>query len=228
MLLLSAASRENFISNKIFSEPGKKGVQTSGGDMSVEGTSTSQLLDLQEKLDDLLGEERRHVNPAVAKFSSIRAALFDRRKELIMRIPYFWLRALIEHPALSLFITDLDSRMLRTLVDVDFAPVRGSTHPNDFELLFTFARNDYFVGEVLTKKFTYSERNGRVVGVQKMCWKDASIGTLIARNEQSGQSGFFRWLSTDTLDISNLGDLIKDEVCPQAIDLFFGTYYMDP
>lgn len=198
--------------------------------MSIEESSATQLLELQEKLDDVLREEERYAGPRLSKFSSIRAALYDRRKELVMRVPYFWLRALIGHPALSLFITDVDSRMLRKLVDIDTAPVHGSKHPNDFELVFTFATNEYFTDEVLVKRFTHSERSGRVVSVQDISWRGTGIEELVARKGRSGysQSGFFRWLASDTLDISNLGDLIREEVCPHAIELFFGTYSVFP
>lgn len=196
--------------------------------MANELDTGSLLLELQEKLDDVKREETRHIGRARDKFAAIREAVYDRRKEVVMNVKYFWFKALINHPAFSLRITDVDSRILRKLVDVDVAPVQGATHPDDFEIVFTFASNDYFKDQCLVKRYSHSDQFGRVVGTHDIKWKGRNGTDLIARRGRGGDclSGFFRWIAADTRDTSSLGDLIKQEVYPHAIELFFGTYSM--
>lgn len=188
----------------------------------------SLLLELQEKLDDVAREETRYIFRGRDKFAAIRDAVYERRKEVVMNVKYFWLKALINHPAFSLLITDVDSRILRKLVDVDVAPVLGATHRDDFEIVFTFASNEYFEDQCLVKRYSHSDQLGRVVGTHNIKWKGSRASDLIARKDRGRDtlSGFFRWITTDTRDTSSLGDLFKQVVYPHAIELFFGTYSM--
>lgn len=184
------------------------------------------LLELQEKLNDVFSQEAHYIGPGRDKFAAIRDAIFERRKELVKQVNYFWFKALINHPAFSLLITDVDSRILRKLVDVHVAPVHGGNHRDDFEIVFTFDNNEFFEDRCLIKRYSHSDQFGRIVGVHDIKWKGTKAADLVARKGRGADSlsGFFRWIASDTRDSSSLGDLIRHEVYPHAIELFLGTY----
>ncbi|WFD22245.1 histone chaperone [Malassezia equina] len=81
-------------------------------------------------------------------------------------VPEFWLTALKNHVALSELITERDEGALRHLTDVrlryldsnnDAAPGQAQ---QGFQLLFVFAKNEYFTNEVLTKTYFYQDQVG--------------------------------------------------------------------
>lgn len=192
----------------------------------------TDLLDLQDKFDDVAREEHTAIGPAKHKCIAVRDALYDRRKELVMNVNYFWLKVLVNHPALSLLITDIDSRILRKLVDIDvtFAPAEHYRHADDFEIVFTFASNEYFEDASLTKRYTHSDEDGRTVSVHNIRWKDDWEERIFTRKGRTRESlsTFFRWIVEDTRDAADLGELIRREVYPRALELFFGTYAVAP
>lgn len=188
----------------------------------------TSLLELQDKLDDVNRDSEFAIGPAKEKYALVREALYDRRRELVMHVPHFWLKALTTHPALSLLITDVDSRILSKLVDVDVTPVHNRTYLQGFDIVFTFARNEWFEDVSLVKRYNYTDERGRVVGVHPIRWKADKHRAIAAGKgaPAAALSGFFWWIAEDTSDALDLGDLIRQEVHPRALELFFGTYAM--
>ncbi|RLV86711.1 Nucleosome assembly protein 1 [Meyerozyma sp. JA9] len=71
-------------------------------------------------------------------------------------VPGFWLTALENLPTVSETITDRDSDILQSLVDVrmEYLDTPG------FELIFEFADNEYFSNHILTKTYHYQAELG--------------------------------------------------------------------
>ncbi|WFD18658.1 histone chaperone [Malassezia caprae] len=97
-------------------------------------------------------------------------------------VPEFWLTALKNHVALSELITERDEGALRHLTDVrlryldsksDAAPGQAQ---QGFQLLFVFAKNEFFTNEVLTKTYFYQDQ----VGLSGDLVYDHAEGTEIA------------------------------------------------
>ncbi|WFD26374.1 histone chaperone [Malassezia nana] len=81
-------------------------------------------------------------------------------------VPEFWLTALRNHVALSELITERDETALRYLTDVQlrYLDSKGDAAPGQaqqgFQLLFVFAKNEFFTNEVLTKTYFYQDEVG--------------------------------------------------------------------
>lgn len=177
-------------------------------------SSTAALLMLQEQLDDinrdsqLSPRSRPHLSP-------LHLPIFEQRKEVVINIQHFWLKALVSHPAFSHLITTPDAVILRELLDVDVTESpANSTNPEDFHLTFTFAANPNFSEEFLRKEYYHTD-HGRVITQTPIEWSGKN---------QPPKYGFFSWLMSDTLDSNHLGSLIKNDVFPRAIELYLGTY----
>ena len=97
-------------------------------------------------------------------------------------MPEFWLTALKNHVALSELITERDEGALRHLTDVRlrYLDSQGDAAPDQaqqgFQLLFVFAKNEFFTNEVLTKTYFYQDE----VGLSGDLVYDHAEGTEIA------------------------------------------------
>lgn len=97
-------------------------------------------------------------------------------------VPEFWLTALKNHVALSELITERDEGALRHLTDVRlrYLDSQGDAAPDQaqqgFQLLFVFAKNEFFTNEVLTKTYFYQDE----VGLSGDLVYDHAEGTEIA------------------------------------------------
>eukprot|EP00178_Gracilaria_changii_P027853 TRINITY_DN922_c0_g1_i1.p2 TRINITY_DN922_c0_g1~~TRINITY_DN922_c0_g1_i1.p2 ORF type:complete len:208 (+),score=42.43 TRINITY_DN922_c0_g1_i1:516-1139(+) len=138
------------------------------------------------------------------------SSLYERRRQLTADVAHFWLTVLLSHPAFMLLITADDSKLLRSLRDVHVS----DSSPAQFEIRFEFERNHVFKDQYLRKRYIYSEHTGRVVINDTPTW-------LVDRPPVSG---FCAWLVSDTRDSSLLGELFKQHVYPNAIDLYFGNF----
>lgn len=80
----------------------------------------------------------------------------DAEEEAPSGVPGFWLTALENLPTVSETITDRDSDILQSLVDVrmEYLDTPG------FELIFEFADNEYFSNHILTKTYHYQAELG--------------------------------------------------------------------
>jgi len=191
------------------------------------GDRATALLEVQEQIDDATQQNALYFDQKFGRRRNVLPALYERRTELVMAIPQFWLKALLNHPAFSLLITDRDSKMLRYLVDIRVSSPTPTNHPQDFEITFTFASNEYFKDQCLIKSYTHCDFRGRVVGVHDINWTDADSKLKEIKDARStlSPSGVLEWISKDRYDASQLGELIKNDVYPRAIELYFGTYW---
>lgn len=198
---------------------------------AVEDPATMLAL-VQEKIDEA---QKRQVHmstgmyPMLSSSSPLRE-LYQRRRLVIDKIPTFWLSVLLNHPAFTFLVTSADTRMLHHLTDIDVRPVKHTSHPDDFEVVFAFTANPFFSSASLAKRYVHADENGRVVHVAPIAWKSPPASLLPDSSLDSTDlaAGFFDWLSNDHSDSSHLGELIRDQIFPHAIELYFGTYPLAP
>lgn len=180
--------------------------------------STKELLAVQEQLK-AAGRER---NGPVA-FAKARNALLDRRRELVMGVPHFWLRVLRNHPAFGGLLTEEDCARLQSLVDVEIVKMKMQT--GEFSVEFTFADNDFFGDRVVSKSYTYSDAGGIEVSTSALAWKPG----MEPQGLYSGRgSGFFHWLCMDAHDDRRLAEILRDDIYANAIDLYMGSFVAAP
>ena len=126
-------------------------------------------------------------------------------------------------------ITHRDARILSHLTDLSVIQHDSTRRPHDFTLQFTFSPNPYFDDLCLAKSYTRCDADGRVVSRHDISWTrefHKTIGTKHTHDTSlQDDYGFFHWISTDDRDSSHLGQLIKDDVYPHAIQLYFDSYF---
>ena len=89
----------------------------------------------------------------------------------------FWLKAMVNHPNLSAYISEKDRAILQYLKNITLT--LHEDYGFGVDIVFTFQKNHYFLEEFLTKKFVMSKSNviertsGTIIN-----WKDHMNPTI--------------------------------------------------
>lgn len=83
------------------------------------------------------------------KYNKLRRPFFDKRNEIIKRVPKFWLTAFINHPQISAIIEEEEEDCLQYLNKLEveeFEDIKSG-----YRVKLCFDDNPYFDNDVLTK-----------------------------------------------------------------------------
>ncbi|ORY27440.1 hypothetical protein BCR39DRAFT_538039 [Naematelia encephala] len=157
-------------------------------------------------------------------------------------IDSFWLIALTSHRVISPLISSKsDQHALSFVEHVEL--VQDEEDPRPYEIIFHFKENPYFTNSTLSKKFSLKdefkdkkdgfEDDHLEPGIQKIDWKEGQNLTE-KYPRQSGEDGdfegdigsFFHFF-TEAEDIYGIGQLLQDEILPEAVGFFTGKEGQD-
>lgn len=199
---------------------------TGAATVEIDESRAALLLTIQEKIDDAM----KHLVLVTTSLPMLKSPPFSEhfhsRKQITQKVPGFWLSVLLSHPAFTFLISSADSHILQHLVDIDLRSAEQPSHADDFDVVFTFEPNSFLSSTTLSKRYMHSDTKGRVVGAASIVWKSSPSAIFPDSSLDSFDItfGFFDWLSNDQTDSSHLGELIRDQIFPHAISLYFGTY----
>ncbi|KAA3677298.1 hypothetical protein P879_02785 [Paragonimus westermani] len=207
------------------------------GDM---GAGTNAIIDeieeVQNAIDNLNEQASEEILKVEQKFNKLRQPHFERRSELIAKIPSFWLTAFVNHPQLSDLLTTSDENVLKYLRKVEvqeFEDIKSG-----FQINFHFDKNEWFKNSVLTKEFHLGDTGEPSSKYTKIEWfpgKDltAKSGSGKKNNgeqmkkrafEDQSQDSFFCWFTDESSAFGDeLGEVIKDDLWPNPLQ-----YYLSP
>ena len=139
----------------------------------------------------------------------------QQREKIILTTPQFWLRVLISHPTTGAHITASDCQRLRSLRNIQCVHHQG----NDFDIVFEFGKNDYFGDSQFVKSFRIHQHFGLLVNPISINWKPD-----MKPNLEVEVNSFFNWFQSN-FDHRLFGELFRDEILPNAIPLFHGSWH---
>ncbi len=175
--------------------------------------ASNAFVELEEEFEFL---ERQLIRGEIAK-STYEAKVGEKlaeRERVVATTPHFWLRVLISHPTTGAHITVADCPRLMALKAVKCVPHDGA----DFDIVFRFGENEHFENAELVKTYRNREASGLVVGSVDVQWKDGM------RPAVGESNSFFDWFESST-DERLFGELFRDEVLPNAVRLFHGSWH---
>jgi len=179
----------------------------------------------QNEIDGLNEKASEEILKVEQKYNKLRKPHFEKRNELIKRIPNFWVTAFVNHPQISAILDEEEEECLHYLTKVEveeFDDIKSG-----YRLKFHFDENPFFANDVLTKEFHLgtAEPASTSTGIK---WKDNM--NLLERSE-NGEKGkkrphppprtFFSWF-TDNVDASadDIAEVIKDDMWPNPLQYF--------
>lgn len=165
------------------------------------------------------------------KYNKLRQPFFQKRSELIAKIPNFWVTTFVNHPQVSALLGEEDEEALHYLTRVEVTEFEDIK--SGYRIDFYFDENPYFENKILSKEFHLNESGDPSSKSTEIKWKSGKDLTKRSSQTQNKASrkrqheepeSFFTWF-TDHSDAGadELGEVIKDDIWPNPLQ-----YYLVP
>ncbi|KAM5317025.1 LOW QUALITY PROTEIN: protein SET-like [Glossophaga mutica] len=203
--------------------------------VGAEETSEKEQQEAIEHIDEVQNEivneqASEEILKVEQKYNKLRQPYFQKRSELIAKIPNFGVTTFVNHPQLSALLGEEDEEALHYLTRVEVTEFEDIK--SGYRIDFYFDENPYFENKVLSKEFHLSESGDPSSKSTEIKWKSAK--DLMKRSSQTQNKAsrkrqheepesFFTWF-TDYSDAGadELGEVIKDDI-PNPLQ-----YYLVP
>uniref|UniRef100_A0A8C0M2B7 SET nuclear proto-oncogene n=2 Tax=Canis lupus familiaris TaxID=9615 RepID=A0A8C0M2B7_CANLF len=176
----------------------------------------------QNEIDRLNEQASEEILKVEQKYNKLRQPFFQKRSELIAKIPNFWVTTFVNHPQVSALLGEEDEEALHYLTRVEVTEFEDII--SGYRIDFYFDENPYFENKVLSKEFHLNESgdpSSKSTEIKK--WKSGK--DLMKRSSQTQNKAsrkrqheepesFFTWF-TDHSD--------ADDIWPNPL-----LYYLVP
>ena len=179
---------------------------------------------INEKNYSIFTEASEEILKVEQKYNKLRRPFYDKRNEIIKRIPKFWLTAFVNHPQISVIIDEEEEECLQFLNKLEveeFEDIKSG-----YRIKLFFDENPYFSNESLTKEFHLGSSGDPASQSTTIEWKDgfnlqakaaqkaaAAAAKAGSRKRQLEMRSFFSWFC-DNGDPSSddVAEVIKDDL----------------
>jgi len=183
----------------------------------------------QNDIDAMNEKASEEILKVEQKYNTLRKPFFDKRNEIIKKIPKFWLTSFINHPQLSGIIEEDEEDALQYLSKLEveeFEDIKSG-----FKIRFFFDTNPYFDNDVLCKEYQLDGKGDPTSVSTELRWKEGYDLSAKAAQKAALQKGqrkrklenrtFFAWYA-DNEDPANdeIGEIIKDDMWPNPLQYF--------
>lgn len=114
----------------------------------------------QNEIDCLNEKSSDEILKVEQKYNKLRKPFFDKRNDIINRIPNFWVTAFINHPQISGILEEEEEECLHFLNKLDveeFEDIKSG-----YRINFHFDVNPYFENNSLVKEFFLGANNSKI------------------------------------------------------------------
>ncbi|XP_078596117.1 protein SET-like isoform X25 [Branchiostoma floridae x Branchiostoma japonicum] len=217
-------------------------VSSEGDDSKEYDAETQKALEdidaCQNEIDALNEQASEEILKVEQKYNKLRKPFFEKRNDLIQKIPNFWVTAFVNHPQVSALLTEEDEECLHYLTKLEveeFEDIKSGYRCSPATYLgikFFFDDNPFFENEVIEKEFHLGSSGDPASKSSEIKWKEGM--DLTKRNKEITKQGrkrlheeprsFFFWF-TDNTDAScdDIAEVIKDDMWPNPLQ-----YYLVP
>ncbi|KDR10925.1 protein SET-like [Zootermopsis nevadensis] len=184
----------------------------------------------QNEIDALNEKASEEILVVEQKYNKLRKPYFDKRNDIIKRIPNFWVTAFVNHPQISAILDEDEEDCLHYLTKLEveeFDDIKSG-----YRINFHFEENPYFENDVLTKEFHLGSSGDPASQSTSILWKEGNDLSKKIKDKSGGkgrkrfleQKTLFNWL-IDHADPSadDIAEVIKDDMWPNPLQ-----YYLVP
>ncbi|CAH9095820.1 unnamed protein product [Cuscuta epithymum] len=193
--------------------------------------SMEKLQEIQDELEKINEEASDKVLEVEQKYSEIRKPIYQKRNEIIKRIPDFWLTAFSSHPVIGELLTAEDQKIFKFLTSIEVEDSKDVK--SGYTVTFSFKPNPYFEDTKLTKSYTFHEDGTTKITATPIKWKEGMEIHNGVTNEKKGnkrppqeESFFTMFVETQQKDeeIDDMRDevaeLFKEDIWPDPLSYF--------
>ncbi|TKR92523.1 hypothetical protein L596_007160 [Steinernema carpocapsae] len=195
------------------------GIASLNAEMSKAYESALKEIDsVQAEIDTLNEKASEEILSVERKYNGLRKPHYEKRGQVVTKIPNFWVAAFVNHPTLSTIISEEDEECLRYINKVEVTEEYDETK-SGYKLSFHFEKNPYHDNEVISKEFFIGIQEP-VSQTTEIKWKpnkDLSIHTPKTELNRT----FFEWLvDNEDPTTDDIAEIIKDDVWPNPLQYF--------
>jgi len=179
----------------------------------------------QNEIDALNEKASEEILRVEQKYNKLRRPFFDRRNELIRKIPNFWVTAFVNHPQISTILDEEEEECLHYMTKLEveeFEDIKSG-----YRIKFHFDENPYFENTILEKEFHLGSSGDPDSKATDIKWKQGSeLAERIqahaqGRNRKNSYQSFFTWFSeTSDAASDDIAEVIKDDMWPNPLQYF--------
>ncbi|XP_033220584.1 protein SET isoform X2 [Belonocnema kinseyi] len=214
--------------NKKVKKPEDPGDDTEGRDYDLGIQKALEEIDgCQNQIDGLNEKASDEILEVEKKYNKLRKPYFQKRNDIIKRIPQFWVTAFVNNKKIADILEEEEEEALRYLNKLEveeFEDIKSG-----YRINFHFEENPYFENDVLTKEFHLGSSASHSTTIR---WKEGAdlVKSAKAKAAIKGRKRplihrtFFTWFA-DHGDPSSdeIAELIKDDLWPNPLQ-----YYLAP
>ncbi|CAB3377372.1 Hypothetical predicted protein [Cloeon dipterum] len=198
---------------------------SNGDDQSATDMETQKaLVDIdscQNEIDALNEKASEEILLVEQKYNKLRKPFFEKRNEIIMRIPNFWVTAFVNHPQIQLDESEEDCLThLKKLEVEEFEDIKSG-----YKINFHFEENPFLKNEVISKEF-HLGLSDPLSSSTPINWKEGQDltkknGNAKGRKRPHEMGGFFSWfLNNDDPCSDEIAEVIKDDIWPNPLQYY--------
>uniref|UniRef100_A0A1B6DHH7 Protein SET n=1 Tax=Clastoptera arizonana TaxID=38151 RepID=A0A1B6DHH7_9HEMI len=211
----------------------KKEIGSDGEEVRDYDAETQKALEeidaCQNEIDGLNEKASEDILKVEQKYNKLRKPYFEKRNDIIKRIPNFWVTAFVNHPQISAILEEEEEDCLHYINKLEVEEFEDIKF--GYRINFHFNENPYFENSIITKEFHLGSSADPASQSTTIQWKEGQDLTKIRKekNTKSRKRGleqktFFSWFS-DHGDPSSddIAEVIKDDMWPNPLQ-----YYLVP
>jgi len=173
-----------------------------------------QLSDLQQQVDSVNENASEEILKVEQKYVKLRRPHYDKRAEIISKLPNFWVTAFMNHSTFADLVTEEEEECLKYLQNVDV--IDADDVKSGCKLVFTFYPNRFFENTTITKDFNMKDFEAQVE-TSEIKWKIPR--PKVDKSKNSVKPTFFDWLDGSYND-TDLLDIIREDIWPNPVYYF--------
>lgn len=189
-----------------------------------------QIDEVQNEIDRLNESASEEILRVEQKYNKLRQPYFQKRSELIGKIPNFWVTAFVNHPQVSALLNEEDEEALQFLTKVEvqeFDDIKSG-----YKINFHFEENPYFENKCISKEFHLNdtgEPSSKSTSIEWKAGKDLTKNSSQSKaaGKKRGheeQDSFFGWfLDHGDAGADELGEVIKDDIWPNPLQYYLAS-----
>jgi len=195
-----------------------------------ESAALEQIDACQNDIDALNETASEEILKVEQKYNKLRKPFYEKRNDIIKRIPNFWVTAFINHPQISGILEEEEEECLHFLAKLEveeFEDIKSG-----YRIHFHFDENPYFENTTLTKEFCLGAVSGPSSNSTPINWKEGKdLLKLMQFKQQSTKrkrhleyKTFFDWFVDNNDPVNDeIAELLKDDLWPNPLQ-----YYLVP
>ena len=200
-------------------------------DFDEETQKALEEIDANQNEIDLLNEKAsEEILKVEQKYNKLRRPFYDKRNEIIRRIPKFWLTTFINHPQISSVVEEDEEDALQYLNKLEveeFEDIKSG-----YRIKLHFDKNPYFENDTLAKEFLLGSSGDPASTSTTIQWKEgqdlaAKAAQKAAANAKGGRKRahesrtFFTWFCDNSEPAADdIAEVIKDDMWPNPLQYF--------